>query len=165
ARAGEEHCRDGAKREGLFRPRVAGVERIPQEHLQRADRQCEQCQPADQHVFDTGEPPIDLLHDAVQAAPPARYVRPISNTAAATASAKAFVPSGPPRSAVRIFGDAITRSSAASIASAARCREGKRRRSPIQTSSIAAEPMRDDGLALSFPAMSGAEPCWAWATA
>ena len=39
------------------------------------------------------------------------------------------------------------------------------RRSPSQVSSIATEPISEAGLATSWPAMSGAEPCWACASA
>ena len=54
----------------------------------------------------------------------------------------------------------------------ARARSGLRRwvrlsalrRSPSQASSIATEPISDAGLALSWPSMSGAEPCCACAT-
>ena len=59
----------------------------------------------------------------------------------------------------------MTRSSAASIAAAARTSLSSLRRSPSQASSIAAEPISDDGLATFLPAMSGAEPCCACATA
>src|SRR5262249_29156528 len=89
----------------------------------------------------------------------------ISANVAATRSAKARVPSGPPRSAVRHSGRAITASSARSMRSAARASRSSPRRSPSQASSMAVEPMSDAGLAWSRPAMSGAEPCWACATA
>src|SRR5262249_3454397 len=83
----------------------------------------------------------------------------------ATRSPNALVPSRPPRSRVRDDGSAIAWSSAASIASAASMRRLSRRRSPSQASSIAAEPISDAGLARSCPAMSGADPCCACATA
>src|SRR5665213_1562394 len=85
-------------------------------------------------------------------------------TASATRAPKAPVPSLPPRSGVRVFGSAITRSSALSIACAAPLSLLSPRRSPSQASSIAAEPISEDGLARFLPAMSGAEPCCACAT-
>src|SRR6185312_3380266 len=89
---------------------------------------------------------------------------PAADTALATAAPKAPVPRPPPMSGVRVPGLAMTRSSAASIACAARLSAASPRRSPSQAKSIAAEPISDDGLATFFPAMSGAEPCCACAT-
>src|SRR5688572_19954385 len=75
------------------------------------------------------------------------------HSAAATASPKARVPSRPPRSAVRVSAFASTLSTAASIAFPAFNAASSFFRSPIHSSSIAAERMSDVGLARSFPAM------------
>src|SRR5262245_48498738 len=88
-----------------------------------------------------------------------------SATSAATRTPNAFVPNGPPRSRVRHCGLAIARTSASSMVAAARVKRSSLLRSPSQLSSIDAEPIREAGLARSCPAMSGAEPCWACASA
>src|SRR5688572_24347968 len=85
------------------------------------------------------------------------------HSAAATAAPNAPVPSLPPRSAVRVSRFASTLSTAASIALPAWVNAAFLRRSPIHSRSMAAERISEVGLALSLPAISGAEPCCACA--
>src|SRR5262249_6456 len=81
---------------------------------------------------------------------------------AATASPVSRVPSFPPTSAVDSFA-AIAASTAFSIAAAAASNELALLRRPCQASSIAADTMRESGLATFLPAISGADPCAACA--
>src|SRR5215472_11096836 len=110
-----------------------------------------------------GPEAVDRDREAVDAQP--GFCWRAHRISAATRSPNALVPSGPPRSGVRHSGLAITASRVRSIASAARASRSSPRRSPSQASSMAAEPISAAGLAMSLPAMSGADPCCAWAIA
>lgn len=64
----------------------------------------------------------------------------------------------PPISRVRLAGSAMVASMAASITAAAALKLLPESRPPSQSRSIAAEPISDDELAMSLPAMPGADP-------
>src|ERR1019366_56229 len=89
-----------------------------------------------------------------------RVSRPICSPIAAV---KAFVPSWPPRSLVRRPGSFSTSSTARSIMRAPLASGSFPCFRASQSSNSAAERINDVGLALSWPEMSGAEPCCAWA--
>src|SRR5579875_1570116 len=158
-----QHSRNGEQDEGRFRPGEPRIEYISQHHLRHPEPQRRKGEEGHESELDDAERAVQavkrlgmlLSHGA-----PAS-----SRVSAAARLPKARVPSGPPRSRVRQAGLAIMRSSARSIVTAARPSASEPRLSPSQASSIAAEPISEEGLAMSWPAISGAEPCWAWAKA
>src|SRR6185295_5317121 len=79
-------------------------------------------------------------------------VRDDVHSAPATAAPKAWVPSLPPRSAVRVCGFSRTRSTAREIAAPASLAATDLRFVPIHSSSMAAERMSEVGFARSSPA-------------
>src|SRR5438477_1986054 len=106
------------------------------------------------------------LEEVVPALKPERHVeyRDQRDRRAARASPASLVPSLPPISRV-ISPAAIVSSIPRSMADAASTKAGADRLRPSQAKRSAAERISENGLAMFFPAMSGAEPCEACAMA